>query len=899
MALATGTTLGTYEITGSLGAGGMGEVYRARDSKLGRSVAIKVLPQAFAADPDRVPRFEREAKVLASLNHPHIAALYGMEQAPGQPPTHFLIMELVEGETLYDRLQRGPLAVSEALAIGIQIADALESAHEQGVVHRDLKPANVKITPDEEVKVLDFGLAKAMDSSPAASSPANSPTLSVLATQAGIIMGTAAYMSPEQAKGAAIDRRSDVFSFGVVLYELLTGRQPFRGETAAEVMASVMIREADLTALPDGLHPRIAQLIARCIEKNPKKRWQAMGDLRVELESLAAAPFQMTAPAVIVTREPFWKRAVPVVAVAVVSAVVATFIDRQMAPPPRRDVVRFAVPTPTFIPDFQNIALSPDGMRLVYVVQAGRLRHQLMLRTLGDLEARPLGGADGQVSNPVFSPDGQSVAFYSSLDSTLNRIAVNGGAKVTLGKATAPISGISWGGDWILYGQPNGIQRVSADGGAPEVIVPIEGNQRVSSPQVIDEKGSILFSFQLDPRAGEDQTQVVVQTPDGTRHVVLRGGSDARYFASGHLVYALGPTVFAVPFDAATRRALGSAVAVVEGIARGVTQGRAALYAMSASGTLAYVPAGAIAAAAPHTLALVDPSGKVQRLPVPADSYFHPRVSPDGRLVVMTIFRGNEPAIWVYDLYGSAPPRRLTFDGADLTPIWNPDGRSVTFRSNRAGGQGLFQQRADGTGAAERLTTAEPGTTHHPDSWSPDGKTLSFRVVANSTSSIWTWSREGDRKPHRLLHGEGSYGASEFSPDGRWLAYGTNELDGRTYQVFVQPFPPTRAKYQVSPTRASTPHWSRDGKRLLFGDANQVWGATITVAPAFSASQAVQLDLPNILPSTSDLREYDLMPDGKRLLVVLLEGAGDARQTRQINVVLNWFDELKAKVPVP
>ena len=507
----------------------------------------------------------------------------------------------------------------------------------------------------------------------------------------------------------------------------------------------------------------------------------------------------------VIAREPLWKRAVPVIAAVVVTAVVATLITRQKPPPPPREIVRFAVPTQSFDFDFQNVALSPDGTRLVYVVQAGRFRHQLMLRTLGDLEARPLGGDDAAVNNPVFSPDGQFVAFYSGLDSSLKKIAVTGGAAVTLGKVTAPVSGISWGGDWIVFGQTNGIHRVPANGGAPEVVVPIEGNQRVSSPQVIDEKGSILFSFQVDPRVADDQAQqVVVQAPDGTRHVVLTGGSDARYLPSGHLVYALGPTMLAVRFDAATRRVLGGAVPVLEGLARGATQ-RAAQYAMSASGTLAYVPAAAAGATPRGTLAFVDPSGKVQPLPVPPNSYFHPRVSPDGRQVVMVTFHGDEPAIWVYELSGSGPPRRLTFDGGNLSPIWTRDGRSVTFRSTRAGGQGLFQQRADGTGAAERLTNAEPGTTHHPDSWSPDGKTLLFSVTANSTSSIWTWSREGDRNPRRLLHGERSYAAGEFSPDGRWLAYGTNELDGRAYQVFVQPFPPTGAKYQVSPMTASTP----------------------------------------------------------------------------------------------
>ena len=900
MPLTPGTRLGVYEIVAPLGAGGMGAVYRARDTKLGRAVAIKVILEEFASSDERVGRFEREAKMLASLNHPRIASLFGMEHVDGQ---HFLVMELIEGETLADRLRRGRMDVEEALPIAVQIADALESAHEQGVVHRDLKPANVKVTPADQVKVLDFGLAKAMDSAPAASSPANSPTLSVLATQAGIIMGTAAYMSPEQAKGAATDRRSDVFSFGVVLYELLSGRQPFRGDTAAEIMASVMIREADLAAMPTGLNPRIAELIKRCLEKNPKKRWQAMGDLRVELESLAAAPHQIADPmsGTIVAPRPLSKRAIPVVAAVVVTAVVATLATRWLIQSPPPEVVRFAIASPNLNQAFRNLAMSPDGTRLVYVANVGPGRRQLMLRTMGDLEARPIAGTDGLVNNPSFSPDGQSIAFFSTEDESVKKVAVTGGAAVTLAKGSVPLSGLSWSGSWILFGQANGVQRVSANGGEPEVIIPIETGQRVAGPQLIDDRGSILFSFATEPGAeGWNTAQVIVRTPDGTRHVVVSGGSDARYLPSGHLVYAVGATLLAVPFDAATRRVLGGTIPVLEGVSRSSQQQWAAHFAVSAAGSLAYVPGAAVAAAQrTRTLALVDMSGMAQPLAVPVNAYAHPRVSPDGRRVAVATDDAKEAAIWIYELSGSGPPRRLTFEGRNLAPIWTRDGQFITFQSDREGDRGLFQQQADGTRAAERLTKAEPGSEHSPDSWSPDGKTLSFRVFSNGVASIWTWSREGDRNPRRLLHGARSYVASQFSPDGRWLAYGTNELDGGPFRVFLQPFPQTGAKYQVSPMAASTPVWSPDGKQLFFAYNDRIYGVGIRTAPAFMASQPVELKLPGIMASSGSMRHFDLMPDGKHFLVVLPEGAGNpARQTPpQINVVLNWFEELKAKAP--
>jgi eukaryotic-like serine/threonine-protein kinase len=904
MALPLGTRLGTYEITGSLGAGGMGEVYRARDSKLGRSVAIKVLPAAFADDPDRVPRFEREAKVLASLNHPHIAALYGMEQSDGATSAHFLIMELVEGETLFERLLRGPLPVVEALAIAIQIADALECAHEQGVVHRDLKPANVKITPDDKVKVLDFGLAKAMDSSPAASSPANSPTLSVLATQAGLIMGTAAYMSPEQAKGLATDRRSDVFSFGVVLYELLTARQPFGGDTAAEIMAAVMLREADLAMLPAGLNPRIAQVIARCLEKSPKKRWQAMGDLRLELEGLVATPHQSAAtitnqmPA---SKRPLWRRAIPIAAAVIITAIVATLATRWLTPAPSRDVMRFVIPTPNINLNFQSLAWSPDGSRLVYLDALGQRR--LMIRNMDDLEVGSIADLPGLVASPTISPDGLFVAFFSGGDGALKKISITGGTAVTLCKMVPPYSGPSWHRNGIVFAQTTGVWRVSADGGEPELIAKPAAGERIAAPQYIDDRGALLFSLTSEPllSAGWDKGQVILQQPDGTRQVIAPGGSDAHYLPSGHIVYMLGTTLMAVPFDLATYRVRGTPIPVVQGIARGQSQLFAGHYAVSASGALAYVPGAPDAATPQRTLALVDMNGKAQPLSAPPNAYGHPRVSSDGTRVAIATDDAKESVIWIYELSGNSLPRRLTFEGRNTAPIWSPDAQSITFSSDREGRSGLFRQRADGSGTAERLTTSEPTHRQYPNSWSPDGKTLTFReLTVDTVNSIWTWSSDGDRTPNLLLKGTPSAVAGEFSPDGRWLAYASNELSAvsnSAYQIFVQPLPPSGAKYQVSTMTASVPVWSRDGQRLFFAFSNHIFTAAVQTTPTFTADQPREIKMPRIMPSTAQLRHFDLMPDGQHLLVVLPSDIGESGQSGsgQINVVVNWLDELKAK----
>src|SRR5262245_31419452 len=673
MPISPGTRFGHYEVVDSLGAGGMGEVYRARDTKLGRSVAIKILPDAFAADADRIARFQREAKVLASLTHAGIAALYGMEE---HDQKHVLVMELVEGETLAERLARGPLSVPAALGIAGQIAEALEAAHERGIVHRDLKPANVKITPDEKVKVLDFGLAKAVETTTASSHVTNSPTLSMMASQAGLILGTAAYMSPEQAKGGPADHRSDVFSFGVVLFEMLTARQPFHGETAPEIMASLLVRDADLSLLPPNVHPRLRDVIARCLDKQPKKRWQAIGDVRLELDAIAHLPQTDSSIRAGVSGMPRWKLAALAAAFLLIGAVASGAITWYLTRPSPAVIVRFTLP----LPDGQSfggigrpfLAISPDGATVAFVSNSGQ-RSQIVVHWLSESRSRPIQSTLGSgPQSPFFSPDGQWIGFYSTVDGMLKKVPVAGGTPVTI-CAGSPW-GVSWQGDSVLFGDAQrGIMRVSSNSGEPEVLA-AAGDETLFGPQVVAGGRALIFTVATKGTGPDrwENARIVMQTigsPDRT--VLVQGGSDGRYLSTGHLVYAVGATLMALPFDLENRRPTGAAVPVVEGVLRpsgGLTG--AAQFSVASNGTLAFDPASA--QSSPVRVAVIDRNGKTQPLDIPPAIYAQPRFSPDGKQLAVVLDDPQGRSIWVHSLSGAAPPRRLTFGGPSFSPVWSP-----------------------------------------------------------------------------------------------------------------------------------------------------------------------------------------------------------------------------------
>ena len=913
MPLATGARVGAYQIVAPLGAGGMGEVYRARDSKLNRDVAIKVLPTDVVADRDRLARFEREAQVLASLNDPHIAAIYGVEDSTGTPA---LVMELVDGPTLADRIANGPIPLDEALPIAKQIAEALETAHEQGIIHRDLKPANVKVRPDGTVKVLDFGLAKAFDPlASAVGSATMSPTITTPAmmTGVGVILGTAAYMSPEQARGHVVDRRADIWAFGCVLFEMLTGNRPFvgAGDTVSDVVAAVLTKEPDWTAIPTNAPPYVLPLVRQCLQKDARKRLPHIGVARLQLEDAwISQPISISRRA--------GGRGVPFVAGVALAAALSFAVWWGVRPEVAAPAVgRFSLSLPDG-QDFSNggrqiIAIAPDGSEFVYVAN-----RRLYRRTFSDLVPQPIPGIDGNeiIRNPVYSPDAHSMAYFGG--DVLKRIAVTGGASFSLGTFPSAF-GLTWGSDGILLasneGNQRGVLRVAPSGGPAELLLAAGPDEVMYGPQMLPGGKALIVSIGRNTSAGGyavwDKASIVVQRLGSSeRRTLITDASDARYVASGHLLYAHSGVLFAVPFDLRRLQVSGAATAVVQGVARAIAWTTAATqFDVSTNGSLVYVPGPADVNTDTRLLAIFDRNGaRTSVVSTPAANINHPRVSPDGKRVAFAIDDDTSADVWTYELGGATAVRRLTFGGRNRFPIWTSDGERIAFQSDRDGDRGIYWQRADGVSAAERLTKAGLDEAHVPEAWSPRGDGFLFRIVRGLTHSLQFYSLQEQRfVPFGGIESRAPTVAA-FSPDGRWVAYENGQYGGADRAVYVQPFPATGARYEVpivgSGRGQRHPLWSPDGRELLFTAGGDVSlnVAGVRTQPSLTFSNPVALPKHNAwMDSFADAaREWDVLPDGQHFIGKMWARnatGGRASQPREIDVVLGWFDELKKRAP--
>jgi serine/threonine-protein kinase len=903
MTLPAGAQLGPYQVLSPLGAGGMGEVYRARDTRLGREVALKVLAAAFADDADRMARFQREAHLLAALNHPGIATIHGLEDSDGR---RALVMELVPGPTLAERIAQGALPLEEALPIARQIAEALEYAHEHGVVHRDLKPANVKLTADGDVKVLDFGLAKALADDPTVPDISQSPTLSAVATRAGMILGTAAYMSPEQAKGKAVDRRTDVWSFGVVLYEMLSGRRVFTGETAAETLASVLKTEPDWDGLPAGTPASVRRLLRRCLEKDPRRRMQAIGEARITLEDvLAGVAYEQGAESAIGRSQASARNVWPWLAAAAALALglgLGIRWSRREAPPAKaamRLSIEAGTDAPIFLGYGTSLALSPDGSTLTFVGLNDEGGRQLFLRRLDQATASPLAGTEN-ANDPFFSPDGTWIGFFA--DSKLRKIATTGGAAVALCDAPDDRGG-SWAEDGTIFFTPTGsvgagVLRISAEGGVPEPFTKVDPTVGIATdrwPQALP-GGAVLFTS-FHRTAGYDDASLVVQREaGGERKVVHRGGYHGRYLRSGHLVYVHKGTLFVAPFDLARLEVTGSAAPALDGVySRPGAAG--SQFAFSDAGLLAYLPGPSRGQELP--LQWLDASGKTEVLRATPFDGANIRFSPDGRRLAMNIYDGTQHDVWLYE-WERDTISRFTFDSEnDLVPIWAPDGRAIAFASARADKTpNLYLQPVDGAGATVRLTQSRNMQT--PNAWHPSGTSLVFeeQTVAGGTD-LMLLPLETDPttswkpgKPTVLLGSPAVESDATFSPDGRWLAYSSN--DSGRFEVYVRAFPGSAGQWQVSTGGGRFPVWSRTVNHLFYRAADLKLMVT-----EFVADDSFRAGKPRAWSARLDdrgpNRSFDLHPDGKRF-AVLRSLAPEAKRTH-ISFIFNFADELRRIAP--
>jgi Tol biopolymer transport system component len=855
--------LGPYTITAPIGAGGMGEVYRARDERLQRDVAIKVLPFEFATDPSRMARFAREAQLVAALSHPNIAGIYGLENSGGASA---LVMEFVDGATLAERIAAGALRVDEAVELARQIADALEAAHEKGIVHRDLKPANIKVTPQGQVKVLDFGLAKAMEAESAGAVQENSPTLTVQATRAGQIMGTAAYMAPEQARGKSVDRRADIWAFGVVLYEMLTGRSMFQGETVSDTLAAVLRAEIDLKQLPAETPLRLRRLVGRCLERDPKRRLRDIGDAWIEFD----APEE--AAAARVTR-----RWAPWIAAVVIAGAGVAWGVLHVPPSAPRPVVRFAANSSGIF-----VSVSRDGSMVAWS-EGGGGALKVMLRRMDELDAKPAPGGLGGAF-PIFSPDGQWIAFTTA-DAHIKKIPVTGGTP-----ATVCDGGMSSGGAWldddtIVFSVAKGLERVSAAGGTPEHLTELNvsgGELAHLHPQALTD-GRVLFT--VVKGEGAEYWYAILDVKTKQYRVVGRAGLRTRYSPSGHIVYVRAGALYAMPVSQDRLEATGPETPVADAIS-GFGPRAFADYDFSRAGLLAYFTG--LPGQRGTSLAWADRKGTIREIPSTQQLWGTGRLSPDGRLVANSLpTPGSGRDIWVFDI-ARQTSLRLTFGAAGEYPIWSPDGRLIVFGSADEKRRGLYSVPADGSGKPQLLLATERQPI--PTSFTRDGKALVFTGSTGEKTRIFVLSEGGKVTPlHETSFAEGE---AQISPDGKWVAYSSDESG--TSELYVQPFPGPGAKIRISIAGGTSSRWDRSGRELYY---RELPGPTQrnSVVQFHAGPQGLTVGTPTGMFELPTGTTWDIAPDGQRFLVELTTISTDGKG--RMVLVTNWFDDLRRRAP--
>jgi eukaryotic-like serine/threonine-protein kinase len=860
LSLQPGTRLGVYEITGPIGAGGMGEVYRARDTRLDRDVAIKILPDLFAQDPARLARFDREAKTLASLNHPNIAHIHGVIDHPAA-----LVMELVEGEDLAERLLRGPVPLEDALPIARQIADALEAAHEQGIIHRDLKPANVKLRTDGTVKVLDFGLAKAMDAVSAASAPAimNSPTFTSPAmTELGMILGTAAYMAPEQARGKTVDRRADIWAFGCVLYEMLTGARPFGGDDASMMLAAVLTRDVDFSALPTTTPRSVLRLLHRCLEKDPRKRLSAIGDARLELDDVFSEPPSASGHAY---ATPSWHSVTWAAAGALVAGlgligVQAMRNDRRDAVP----VIRSQIPLGGIALSLLNeraFALNAAGTEIVFSGQSPDKKFALYRRRLDSEEVVSIPGTDS-ATGPFFSPDGQWLAFNQN--ARLKKMPAAGGVAIDLADA----GGMQGGGflpDGSILFNPShgeGLARVNAPGDAQPVTTIDRGKGESGHhwPHVLPGGTHALVTVEVDGKPYSDARIMLLTLEGRTLRPLFEGGTDARYLPSGHIIYWHDFSLWIVPFDLPRLQTTGPAKPVGPDVMISEANGQAH-FSIADNGTLIYI-------AGRDTqqemgLMLVDRSGNARPALAEQRSFATPALSPDGRQLAVTIAASND-SLWTMAL-NRTTLTRITYEAENANPVWSPDGGRLVLTRHTGGlSRQMHVMPADGSTTPELLR--ETSRPEIPQSWTRHGNILAFSRMEIASRDVWVMNMDGDPKPRPFLATRFSERSPRFSPDGRWMTY-TSDESGRD-EVYVRPFPGPGQKLLVSTGGGVDPRWRGDGRELFYRHDDAVLAVDITFAPSLSSATPHVLFKAPYMNNSDWAGAWEVMPDGKTFLLV-------------------------------